>query len=95
MPQFFFGNSPEETLKIAKKMRQKNFKAVKFGWQNFGSNLNSDKEHLLAAREGLDSDLMLMVDVGAIWGNNINEAIKRDNMLTEAKSNMVGRAFLF
>ena len=80
-----FGKTPEETLDIAKKMRQKNFKAVKFGWQNFGLNLDSDKEHLIAAREGLDSDLMLMVDVGAIWGNNINEALKRNNMLTEAK----------
>ena len=80
---------------MQKKCVKKNFKAVKFGWQNFGLNLNLDKEHLVAAREGLDSDLMLMVDVGAIWGNNINEALKRDNMLIRSKSNMVGRAFLF
>ena len=80
-----FGNTPEETLKIAKKMNQNNFKAVKFGWQNFGLNLNSDKEHLVAAREGLGNDLMLMIDVGAIWENNINEALKRDNILSKAK----------
>ena len=80
-----FGNTPEETLKIAKKMNQNNFKAVKFGWQNFGLNLNSDKEHLVAAREGLDNDSMLMIDVGAIWGNNINEALKRDDILSRAK----------
>ena len=80
-----FGNTPEETLKIAKKMNQNNFKAVKFGWQNFGLNLNSDKEHLVAAREGLDKDSMLMIDVGAIWGNNINEALKWDDILSRAK----------
>ena len=80
-----FGNTPEKTLQIAKKMNQNNFKAVKFGWQNFGLNLNSDKEHLVAAREGLDNDSMLMIDVGAIWGNNINEALKRDDILSRAK----------
>ena len=80
-----FGNTPEETLQIAKKMNQNNFKAVKFGWQNFGLNLNSDKEHLVAAREGLDKDSMLMIDVGAIWGNNINEALKWDDILSRAK----------
>ena len=80
-----FGNTPEETLQIAKKMNQNNFKAVKFGWQNFGLNLNSDKEHLVAAREGLDKDSMLMIDVGAIWGNNINEALKWEDILCRAK----------
>ena len=80
-----FGNTPEETLQVAKKMNQNNFKAVKFGWQNFGLNLNSDKEHLVAAREGLDKDSMLMIDVGAIWGNNINEALKWNDILSKAK----------
>ena len=28
-----FGNSPDETLNIAKEMKEKKFKAVKFGWQ--------------------------------------------------------------
>ena len=80
-----FGNTPEKTLQIAKKMNQNNFKAVKFGWQNFGLNLISDKEHLVAAREGLDKDSMLMIDVGAIWGNNINEALKWNDILSKAK----------
>ena len=79
-----FGESPNETLNIAKNMRKKNFKAVKFGWQNFGDNLATDLEHLIAAREGLEKDIMLMIDAGAIWGNNIDEALKRTNMLKEA-----------
>ena len=79
-----FGKSPNETFKIAKEMCNKNFKAVKFGWQNFGSNLNSDNDHLIAAREGLGTDMMLMVDVGAIWGNDINEASKREKILKDA-----------
>ena len=80
-----FGNTPDETLKIASDMKSKNFKAVKFGWQNFGLNLNNDQEHLIAAREGLGKELMLMIDVGAVWGNNIDKASSRINMLKEAK----------
>ena len=80
-----FGNTPDETLKIASDMKSKNFKAVKFGWQNFGLNLSNDQEHLIAAREGLGKELMLMIDVGAVWGNNIDKASSRINMLKEAK----------
>ena len=79
-----FGNTPDETLKKASDMRLKNFKAVKFGWQNFGTDLNNDKDHLIAAREGLENDLMLMVDAGAVWGNNVSEALKRVEILKEA-----------
>ena len=80
-----FGNTPDETLKIASDMKSKNFKAVKFGWQNFGLNLNNDQEHLIAAREGLGKELMLMIDVGAVWGNDIDKASSRINMLKEAR----------
>ena len=79
-----FGNSPDETLNIAKEMKEKKFRAVKFGWQNFGLNLKNDKDHLIAAREGLGKDLMLMVDVGAIWGNNIEVALSRSKMFEDA-----------
>ena len=79
-----FGKSPSETFNVAREMFNKKFKAVKFGWQNFGSNLNSDNDHLIAAREGLGTDIMLMVDVGAIWGNDVDEALKREKILKEA-----------
>ena len=79
-----FGNTPQETLKIANEIKKQNFKAVKFGWQDFGLELNKDEEHLIAAREGLDKELMLMVDVGAIWGNNIEKALNRSKILKEA-----------
>jgi L-alanine-DL-glutamate epimerase-like enolase superfamily enzyme len=80
-----FGNSPQETLEIGKNLKEKKFRAVKYGWQNFGLNLNDDKNHIAAAREGLGNDIELMVDVGAIWGNNIDAALERVNILKDAK----------
>ena len=79
-----FGSDPQETLLVAKDMRDKKFKAVKLGWQNFGTNVNTDLEHLIAAREGLGQEIMLMIDAGAIWGNSVEEALKRTTMLKDA-----------
>ena len=72
-----FGETPEETFEIGKKIKNKNFRAIKFGWQNFGTDIKLDEQHLIAARDGIGKDLNLMIDVGAIWGNNIEEAQKR------------------
>ena len=48
------------------------FKAIKFGLQTFGLDIQLDEQHLIAAREGIRKDLDLMIDVGAIWGTNID-----------------------
>ena len=76
-----FGTTPQETFKIANKLKNENFKAVKFGWQNFGLDFFQDQEHLVAAREALGSEIKLMIDVGAIWGTDIEEASKRSEIL--------------
>ncbi len=80
-----FGKTPEDTFQIAEKLKEKNFRAIKFGWQNFGLNLLNDEEHLIAAREAMGDDLNLMVDVGAIWGTKVNEAEKRLKIFQNAK----------
>tara|TARA_B100002051_G_scaffold250215_1_gene261484 strand:+ start:198 stop:1352 length:1155 start_codon:yes stop_codon:yes gene_type:complete len=80
-----FGKTPQETYDIAKNLKKKNFKAIKFGWENFGLNLKSDEEHLIAARDAMENDLELMIDVGAIWGTNIEEAEKRLKIFQNAK----------
>ena len=80
-----FGKTPQETFNIGKLIKEKNFRAIKFGWQNFGKNFQLDEEHLIAAREAIGQDLHLMVDVGAIWGTNVEEAVKRNNIFNNAK----------
>ena len=80
-----FGKTPQETFNIGKLIKEKNFRAIKFGWQNFGKNFQLDEEHLIAAREAIGQELHLMVDVGAIWGTNVAEAVKRNNIFNNAK----------
>ena len=78
-----FGETPQETFEIGKNIKNKNFKAIKFGWQNFGSNIKLDKEHMIAARDGIGKDIHLMIDVGAIWGTNVEEASKRTKIFND------------
>jgi L-alanine-DL-glutamate epimerase-like enolase superfamily enzyme len=51
---------------------------VKFGWGPIGrGDLKTDIDHFSAAREGLGKDCMLMVDVGQIFGNDVETAARR------------------
>ena len=79
-----FGKTPQETYNIAKNLINKNFKAIKFGWENFGLNIKTDEDHLVAARDAIKNEAELMVDVGAIWETNIDEAEKRKKILQDA-----------
>ena len=79
-----FGETPQETFEIGKNIKNKNFKAIKFGWQNFGADIKLDEEHMIAARDGIGRDLDLMIDVGAIWGTDIKEASKRTKIFNDA-----------
>ena len=79
-----FGKTPQETFEIGKNIKNKNFQAIKFGWQNFGANIKLDEEHMIAARDGVGKDLDLMIDVGAIWGTDVKEASKRTKIFTDA-----------
>jgi L-alanine-DL-glutamate epimerase-like enolase superfamily enzyme len=79
-----FGDSPEETFRAAAAARSQNFRAVKFGWGPIGrSDLRTDIDHFKAAREGLGKDAMLMVDVGQIFGNDVERAAGRLPILCE------------
>ena len=78
-----FGNNPEDTFKIASDLKKQNFKAVKFGWQNFGLNFSQDQEQIVAAREALGNEIKLMIDVGAVWGTDIEEASKRSKIFKD------------
>ena len=73
-----FGNTPAETLEAARRARRDNFRAVKFGWGPIGrGSVKDDEDHLRAAREGLGPDGILLVDVGQIWGEDVDAAKRK------------------
>jgi L-alanine-DL-glutamate epimerase-like enolase superfamily enzyme len=78
-----FGDSPEETGVKAQTVRSAGFRAAKFGWGPFGSDLAADEAHVRAARAGLGPDVALLVDAGTIWGEDVEEAAKRLPVLHE------------
>ena len=82
-----FGETPAETYALAAAARNQNFRAVKFGWGPIGrGDLKTDLEHFAAAREGLGKDSLLMVDVGQIFGNQVEAAAARLPALEQIKA---------
>jgi L-alanine-DL-glutamate epimerase-like enolase superfamily enzyme len=79
-----FGDTPAQTYQQAIEARGQNFRAVKFGWGAIGrSDLQSDLAHFAAAREGLGKDVLLMIDVGQVFGDNVTAAAARLPMLKQ------------
>lgn len=62
-----FGDTPDETGAIARKLAGAGYRAVKFGWGPMGDSEASDLAHVRAARGGLGPDVELMVDAGLCW----------------------------
>ena len=77
-----FGDTPARTYELAIEARRQNYRAMKFGWGPIGKgDLRTDAEHFQAARQGLGDDVLLMVDVGQIFGDNVEAAAARLPML--------------
>jgi L-alanine-DL-glutamate epimerase-like enolase superfamily enzyme len=73
-----FGDSPEETLARGRKARSDGFRAVKFGWGPIGTGaVKADEDQFAAAREGIGPDAHLMIDVGQIFGEDVERAAAR------------------
>jgi L-alanine-DL-glutamate epimerase-like enolase superfamily enzyme len=80
-----FGNSPEETFEKAVTSKASGYRAVKFGWGNFGrGSLETDIAHVMAAREGIGNESHLMIDAGTVWNEDFSAAKQRLNILKQA-----------
>jgi L-alanine-DL-glutamate epimerase-like enolase superfamily enzyme len=82
-----FGGTPQQTLDKAKLVAGKGYRATKFGWGPFGTGtVKQDADHLMAAREGLGADGILLVDAGCVFADSSAAAAKRLPALKEAKA---------
>jgi L-rhamnonate dehydratase len=62
-----FGDTPDETARLAREFVALGLTATKFGWGPFGRDAELDVAHVTAAREALGADHDLMVDAGHAW----------------------------
>ena len=70
-----FGNTSQETFEKARQTRAMGYRAAKFGWGPFGRGTpEADREHVVAAREGLGGDGILLTDVGTYWIDDVARA---------------------
>jgi L-alanine-DL-glutamate epimerase-like enolase superfamily enzyme len=82
-----FGDTPQETLERARDARARGFVAGKFGWGPIGrGSAKDDADHFRAAREGLGPGGVLLVDVGQIFGEDVEAAAARLPDLEAAKA---------
>ena len=82
-----FGATPQETLQKGRAVAADGYRAGKFGWGPFGEgSARLDREHLMAAREGLGRDGILLVDAGCVFGHDVERAAQRLSALREARA---------
>lgn len=93
-----FGETPEETFEKARASIEQGFRAVKFGWGNYGRlSPEHDAEQVAAARRGLGEECLLMIDAGTVWGDDVEQARSRlpalaDNNVYWLEEPFVGEA---
>jgi len=81
-----FGNTPQETLHKARLVRALGYRAAKFGWGPFGRGaLDADIDHVQAAREGLGPEGVLLIDAGTVWGDDVERAALRLEVLQQCR----------
>ena len=89
-----FGATPDETLSKAKASRKAGFRAGKFGWGTYGrSSAAADRDQVMAAREGLGPEGILLIDAGTIWNEDVELASQRIDALRGARVTWIEEPF--
>jgi L-alanine-DL-glutamate epimerase-like enolase superfamily enzyme len=90
-----FGDTPQQTLEKAKQSRADGFRAVKFGWGPYGrGSVETDRDHVMAAREGLGNDATLLIDAGTVWYDDVERASLRLTALEDARATWLEEPFV-
>jgi L-alanine-DL-glutamate epimerase-like enolase superfamily enzyme len=89
-----FGDVPEETLDKARSLRAAGFTAGKFGWGPYGKgSAADDRDQMMAAREGLGPEGILLIDAGTAWGEDVERAGERIAAWRDARVTWIEEPF--
>jgi len=73
-----FGTTPQESEARARSAREAGFRAVKFGWVNYGHGTAAEDEaHVEAARAGMGQDAYVLIDAGQVFAQDVAAAAER------------------
>ena len=73
-----FGDTPEATYRIAVSLRERGYRAAKFGWGPMGKFGEANDIALVqAAREGMGAEAQIMIDAGVVWGTDHETVYQR------------------
>jgi len=90
-----FGDDPQHTFRKAKAISQTSFQAAKFGWGPYGrGTVGQDADQVHAAREGLGTERILLIDAGTVWGDDVEEAEKRLPALQSCQATWLEEPFV-
>ena len=90
-----FGDTPQDTLEKGKAAQAMGYRAAKFGWGPIGlGTAQEDADHFLAAREGLGSDGILLIDAGTVWKTDFDAAAARIPALVAARATWLEEPFV-
>ncbi len=90
-----FGDDPQATYTKARGVRDAGYQAAKFGWGPFGKgSVADDNAQVVAAREGLGKDGILLIDAGTIWRDDLDAASERLAVLQECNVTWLEEPFV-
>ncbi len=90
-----FGDTPAETYEKGRLVTQQGYRAVKFGWGPFGKgDVQSDIDQVVAAREGIGADGILLIDAGTVWVDNVARAAQCLPVLEQCQARWLEEPFV-
>ena len=90
-----FCDSAQETLVKARDIRGEGFRAAKFGWGPFGKGTaENDADQVIAAREGLGEEGILLIDAGTVWVDDVERARQSLTVLQECGATWLEEPFV-
>lgn len=90
-----FADDPQETMEKARNLRQRGYRAIKFGWGVFGyGDAQADADQVMAAREGLGDDGLLLIDAGTVWKDDLDRALQCVPALEQCRATWLEEPFV-